>query len=166
MILSAITAVADNQAIGLRNQLPWRMPADMRYFKNTTWGHPVIMGRKTYASFGKALPGRENLIVTRNKDLRLPDAVVCPSLEEAIRQAGSYAIEEVFVLGGAEIYAQSLPMLDRIYLTRIEGRFEADAFFPLLDPAQWALRSERAYPADSRNPYPYRFQIWERTLRP
>lgn len=165
MILSAITAVADNQAIGLHNRLPWHMPADMRYFKNTTWGHPVIMGRKTYSSFGKALPGRENLVVSRSKDLRLPDAVVCSSLKEAIQKARGYHIEEVFVLGGAEIYAQSLPLLDRIYLTRIEGRFEADAFFPLLDPALWALRSERACPADSRNPYPYRFQIWERIHR-
>lgn len=166
MILSAITAVGENQAIGWKNQLPWHMPADMRYFKNTTWGHPVIMGRKTYASFGKALPGRENIVVTRSKSFHVGDAVVCHSLQEAIEAAKRFDSEEVFILGGAEIYAQSLPMLDRVYLTRIESSFKADAFFPLLDPAAWVLRSERAYPADSRNPHAYRFQVWERIHRP
>lgn len=162
MLLSAITAVSLNGVIGKDNRLPWHMPADMRFFKKTTLGHPVIMGRKTYASFGKALPGRTNIVVTRQEHYRLPDATVVHSLPEAIRQASQQDTSEIFILGGADIYRQSLPLLDRVYKTLIEGTFQGDAFFPDLDPDQWKMTSEEAHEPDEKNRFAYAFQTWER----
>nr|AIA15685.1 Dihydrofolate reductase [uncultured bacterium] len=136
MLLSAITAVGQNNVIGKDNTLPWRLPADMRFFKNTTMGHAVIMGRKTYESFGKALPGRTNIVITRQSDYILTDAMVVHGLEEAILEARetekekASENEEIFILGGAEIYRQSMQLLNRIYLSRVYGDFEGDAVFP------------------------------------
>lgn len=162
MQLSAITAAGRNNVIGKDNRLPWHMPADMRYFKTTTLGHVVIMGRKTYDSFGKALPGRTNIVITRQPDFQREDAQVFHSLEEAIRKARDLEETEVFILGGAQIYHASLPLLDRIYLTRIYGDFDGDAFFPEIDPRDWKLVGETPHEADEKNHYPYSFQVWER----
>ena|SRR5690348_7215856 len=163
MILSAITAVAENNVIGKNNCLPWRLPADMKYFKNTTWGHPVIMGRKTYESFGnKALPGRSNIVVTRQPGFGGKDTLVVHSVEEAIAKAETMDVIEVFVLGGADIYRQSMHLLNRIYLTRIHGKFEGDAFFPEMDTRIWRLVKEELHQPDERNKYPYSFQVWEK----
>ncbi|GAA4313900.1 dihydrofolate reductase [Compostibacter hankyongensis] len=163
MTLSAITAVAENHVIGKDNALPWRLPADMRFFKNTTWGHPVIMGRKTYESFDNhALPGRTNIIITRQPDFRADDARIVHSVEEAVGEAKSLDADEVFILGGAEIYRQSLPLLDRIYLTRIYAEFEGDAFFPELDTHAWHMVKEEKHTPDEKNKYSYAFQVWER----
>lgn len=162
MILSAIAAVSRNGVIGKNNRLPWHLPADMRFFKQTTLGHPVIMGRKTYESFGKALPGRANIVITRQADYRLPDAVVTHSLEEAIRVASQSGPSEIFILGGAQIYRESLPWLNRVYKTLIEGEFEGDAFFPELAPDRWALTAAEFHEADDKNKYAYTFQTWER----
>jgi len=165
MLLSAITAVAENNVIGKNNSLPWRLPADMRYFKNTTMGHAVIMGRKTYDSFGKALPGRTNIVVTTRSGLTLPDAVVVHSVEEAVAKARETEPSEAFVLGGAQIYGEMLPITDRIYLTRIFESFEGDAFFPRLEPGDWKLASEERHEPDEKNRYAYSFQLWKRAGR-
>jgi dihydrofolate reductase len=165
MLLSAITAVAENNVIGKDNALPWRLPADMRYFKNTTMGHAVIMGRKTYDSFGKALPGRTNIVVTTRSSLALPDAVVVHSVEEAVTKAREIEPSEAFVLGGAQIYGEMLPVTDRIYLTRIFESFEGDAFFPRLESGDWELVSEDSHEPDEKNRYAYSFQLWKRLRR-
>lgn len=161
MLLSAITAAGENNVIGINNRLPWHLPADMRYFKTTTMGHAVIMGRKTYESFGKALPGRTNIVITGQQDLSLPDAVMVHSVEDALTEARKAETTETFVLGGAQIYREMLGLLDRIYLTRIFEVFEGDAFFPALDPAIWELKSEERHQADEKNRYAYAFQRWE-----
>lgn len=165
MLLSAISAAGENNVIGKDNRLPWHLPADMRYFKTTTMGHAVILGRKTYDSFGKALPGRTNIVLTTQNDLLLPDAVVVQSLQEALARAKEIESSETFVLGGAQIYQETMPMLDRIYLTRIFKSFEGDAFFPVLDPRQWKLTEEERHAPDEKNRYAYAFQRWER-VRP
>lgn len=165
MLISAIAAAGENNVIGRDNHLPWHLPADMRYFKSTTMGHAVILGRKTYDSFGKALSGRTNIVLTTQKDLTLPDAVVVHSFQEALQQAKEVESSETFVLGGAQIYRETLPMLDRIYLTRVFESFDGDAFFPVLDPQQWKLTHEERHAPDEKNRYPYAFQRWER-IRP
>lgn len=162
MLLSAITAAGEHNVIGRDNHLPWHLPADMQFFKRTTMGHAVILGRKTYDSFGKALPGRTHFVVTRKQGLSLPDAIVVHSVQDAIARAKEVEETETFVLGGAEIYREMLPMLDRVYLTRIAASFEGDAFFPVLDPADWALVGEEPHAPDKKNKYPYSFQRWER----
>jgi len=163
MILSAIVAAARNNVIGQDNKLPWRLPADMRYFKATTMGHPVIMGRLTYESFGRALSGRTNIVITHRTGYRLPDALVAGSLTEALDQAREKMPDEAFIIGGAQVYKESLPLLDRIYLTRIFEDFEGDARFPDLDPGQWTMTREEQHASDEKNPYPFAFQLWERT---
>lgn len=125
-------------------------------------GHAVIMGRKTYQSFKKALRGRTNFVITRQKDFTLPDAFVVHSLSEAIKKAAETEKEEIFILGGAEVYRESLPLLDRIYLTRIYAEVEGDAFFPPLDPREWKLVTEDVHQPDEKNRYAYSFQLWER----
>lgn len=162
MILSAITAIGQNNVIGKNNALPWYLPADMRFFKNTTIGHAVIMGRKTYDSFKKALPGRTNIVITRQKDLTLPDAIVVNNLQEAIAKAREIEKEETFILGGAQIYEQSLPLLDRIYLTRVYEDFEGDTFFPKFNLDEWEMTGIEPHEPDEKNRYFYAFQIWER----
>jgi dihydrofolate reductase len=165
MILSAITAVSLNNVIGRDNALPWHLPADMRFFKATTLGHAVIMGRKTYESFKKALPGRTNIVITRQEDYTLPDAFVVHSLQQAIKKAEEAEKpekEEIFILGGAEVYRQSMPLLDRIYLTRVFAEVEGDAYFPSLDPDEWKMVGEEAHESDEKNRYAYSFQLWER----
>ena len=162
MLLSAITAIAQNNVIGKNNQLPWHLPADMRYFKNTTMGHVVIMGRKTYESFTKALPGRTNIVVTRQKGYQPADALVVHSLDEAVNLAKAQGETEAFILGGAQIYAESMPLLDRLYLTRIYADFEGDTVFPEFDPKQWEMTAIRPGEPDEKNKYFYAFQTWER----
>lgn len=135
MILSAIAAMSENRVIGQEGKLPWHVPEDLKHFKTTTLGKPVIMGRKTYDSLGRLLPGRENIIVTRNKNFQVPKAVVFSSLQDAIEYCKKkYAADdEVFIIGGGEIYTLSLPYLDRIYLTIIHAHFDGDAYFPAVD---------------------------------
>lgn len=162
MHLSAITAMGQNNVIGKNNALPWRLPADMRFFKKTTMGHPVIMGRKTYESFKKALPGRTNIVITRQKDYTLPDAEVVHDLPAAIARAKELDEEEAFVLGGAQIYEQCLSLLDRLYLTRIYEDFEGDTFFPHFNLSEWELIGIEPHEPDEKNAYFYAFQLWER----
>lgn len=136
MTLSVIAAVARNGVIGRDNQLPWRLPEDLKRFKALTMGHHIIMGRKTYESLGRLLPGRISVIVTRNPDYAVPGALVAGSLEAALQQCQSD--DQAFMIGGAELYQQALPLANRLYLTRIEQDYEGDAWFPPYNTEEWA----------------------------
>ena len=159
-MISIIVAAAENNAIGYKNKLLWHMPADLKYFKKTTMGHTVIMGRKTYESVGKPLPGRRNIIITRQKDYTAPGTQIVHSLKQAIALCDRQ--EESFIVGGAEIYAEALGYTDRIYMTLIYAEFQADTFFPPVDQKLWHLVSESYHDADASNPYDYNFMIYER----
>jgi dihydrofolate reductase len=139
MTISIIVAVAENQVIGYNNQLLWRLKEDLQRFKGLTMGHHIIMGRKTYESVGRPLPGRTNVIITRNKDFKADGCLMVGSLDEAIKVANSDS--EVFIIGGGEIYNQSLPIADKIYLTRVHASFPGDTFFPELDLTEWVTES-------------------------
>lgn len=158
-MISLIVAVAQNGVIGDRNALLWHIAEDLRNFKRITSGHPVVMGRKTYESLGRPLPNRTNVVVTRQA-LELPGCTVVHSLEEALRLFP--AEEECFVIGGAQIYAQALPLADRLYLTRVEHPYEGDTRFPEWDPAQWRPVASEAFPCGADYPHPFRFETYER----
>ncbi len=166
MIVSHIVAAGENNEIGTKNQLLWHLPNDLKFFKNTTWGMPVIMGRKTYESIaGEPLPGRINIIVTQNPDFNPQrDKVrVAASIEQAIVMAGETDCKEVFIAGGGEIYRQSLPLCHRIYLTRVLHQFpEAEVFYPEIRDSEWKRVKHLDFPADDKHAWPYRFETWER----
>lgn len=162
MILSAIVAVAENNAIGKNNQLPWHLPEDLKFFKRTTLGKPVLMGRKTFESLGKPLPGRLNIVLSRQKDLKLPEGVLLfDNIDDAIEQLQDQ--QEVFIIGGGKIFEETLKVTDRLYLTQIKTVVtDADAFFPHIDHAHWKLAWEEKHIADEKHKYDYTFQRWER----
>ena len=137
--------MTENRVIGIENRLPWNIPEDLKRFKQITSGHPVVMGRKTFESIGRVLPNRTNLIITRSRDFRVQGAVTCSSLEEALKWAGeSPGGEEVFVIGGGEIFHAAMAIANRIYLTIVEWPFEGDAYFPPFDQGSFQeVRSER-----------------------
>lgn len=162
MIVSAIFAVSENNVIGKGNDLPWRMPADLKHFKNTTMGHPVIMGRKSFDSIGRPLPGRHNIVVTRDRNFRAEGVSVVHSLREAVEIAGADRPEEVFIIGGAQIYKKAFPYCDRLYMTRIHTETEGDVFLPELDFSAWKLISEEKHLPDEKNIHDYTFRIYER----
>ena len=158
--ISLIVAVSDNGVIGRRNALPWRLSADLRYFKQRTLGKPVIMGRKTHEAIGRALPGRHNIVVTRNPDSALQDVSVVTSLEAAFAEAGD--AEEVMVIGGAEIYTAALPLVRRLYLTRVHLEVpDGDAFFPDPDLSQWRVVCEHFLGGEGDDP-DCTFLVYER----
>jgi dihydrofolate reductase len=156
MTISLVAAAGNNNVIGTHNTLPWKMPADMKFFMNLTMGHPVIMGRKTYESFGKPLKNRRNIIITRDTKLTLPECEVVHSLEDALQLVKDEK-EEIFIIGGAEIYRQSMGLADKIYLTRIYHDFEGDAYFPPIHDTEWKEVSNRVQTVDEKNPYPFAF---------
>lgn len=162
MILSAIVAAGENNAIGKDNDLLWKLPDDMKFFKNTTSGHAVIMGRKTLESFGRPLPNRENIVVTRNEAYRPEGVHVCHTLKEAIQLAEEMEENECFLLGGGEIYRQGLAFCDRIYLTRVHADFDAEVFFPEIDPKEWKEVQRSHHPRDERHAYSFTFLTYER----
>lgn len=163
MKVSMIVAAAQNGVIGRNNELPWRLPEDLKYFKSVTMGKPVIMGRKTHESIGRPLPGRLNVVISRqprasdDPNLRWVDSIEA-ALALVRREQPEAA--EVIIMGGEEIYRQSLPLADRIYLTRVAADVDGDAFFPALDDAHWRLSRER--PGADTEPYSYVFQEFER----
>jgi dihydrofolate reductase len=161
MIISLVVAAATNNAIGLKGQLPWNLPNDLKHFKNVTWGMPIIMGRKTFESLGKPLKGRKNIVISRQMDTK-DGIVVVKSLEDALFVAGQTDAKEAMVIGGGEIFRQVFEKADRIYLTRIETAPEADTFFPVIDDKLWHLMSRKDYQPDEKNAYSYSFQTWER----
>src|SRR5690606_24817841 len=167
MDVSLIVAAAENGTIGIENRLPWRLPEDLRYFKRVTMGKPVIMGRKTWESIGRPLPGRTNIVITRNADYVVPEGVrVVTSLEAAIALAEKICliegIDEAIVMGGAEIYAQALPRADRLYLTQVHADVHGDAVFPEIDLDQWQELGREDFEASGPNPYDYSFVVLER----
>jgi dihydrofolate reductase len=153
--VSLIAAMAENRVIGKDNQLPWHLPADLQHFKALTLGKPMIMGRKTWESLPGILPGRRHLVISRNPDYQAEGVELFGSLEAAITAAG--AVEEIMIVGGAQLYAQALPLANRLYLTQVHQAVAGDAWFPEIDPARWALSSQEDHPADERNALAYSF---------
>ncbi len=149
-----VVAISRNGVIGRDNALPWRLPADLAYFKRVTMGKPVIMGRRTHESIGKPLPGRQNIVVSRNPGYVAPGCVVVPSLEAAYRAAGD--ADEVCVIGGTSLFEAALPDADRILLTEVDADVEGDTFFPPLDRSQWRETEVERHGLDERHPYPFR----------
>lgn len=165
--LALIVAAAENGTIGRDNQLPWHLPGDLAYFKRCTLGKPIVMGRKTFDSIGRPLPGRPNIVVTRQADWRAEGVTVCNSLEQALAVATAMpeaqSAGEVMVIGGAELYRQALPLANRLYLTRVHAQIEGDAQFPAVNNAEWLLESEVRHSAEGSNPYDYSFIVLART---
>ena len=160
-VLSLIAAMADDRAIGIDNRLPWRLPADMQWFRRHTLGKPIVMGRKTFESFGgKPLPQRTNIVITTDKAYRAEGAVVVNSIDEALAAAGE--AEEVMIIGGESFYRQMLPRADRFYLTLVHGKFEADAWFPEFDWNEWREVTREEHPVDEKNAWACSFIVLER----
>lgn len=163
MIVSHIVAVGNNNEIGKDNDLLWKMPNDMKFFMNTTMGHAVLMGRNTFESFGKRpLKNRTNIIITRQADYDAPNCVVVSSIDEGFEYARQQGEEELFVIGGGTIYEQSLPKTDRVYITRIDGAFDATVFYPKLNMEEWKTVHEDHRQKDDRHAYDYTFFTLER----
>jgi dihydrofolate reductase len=163
-LISLIVAMAQNGVIGRDNALPWRLPADLKRFKEFTLGKPILMGRKTFEAIGRPLPGRANLVLTRDREWRAPGVIPVHSVEEALRQTRT--CEELVAIGGAEIYRLLLPLARRIYLTHVQADIPGDTYFPAFDPAQWDDIEFQAHPADDRHAYPLTFVTLERRNAP
>lgn len=163
--VAMIAAMGLNRVIGRDNQLPWHLPEDLKYFRSMTWGKPIVMGRKTFDSLGRPLPGRTNIVVTAQADLELPGAKVVGSLAEALTAASNQAeldgVDEIMIIGGANIYEQMLGQTDRIYLTLVEAEPAGDAWFPKLPAEQWKLVEERLVEAGEDYPA-HRYQVLDR----
>ncbi len=162
VILSALVAMDVNRVIGKQNQLPWHLPADLKHFKELTTGHIIIMGRKTHVAIGKPLPNRINVILTRDKTFNAPHCLVVNSLEEALQCSASHEPKEIFIIGGADIYRQFLPYIQRIHLTVVHHAFDGDTFFPELRADVWQEGEQEYHAADEANHYAYSFSTWER----
>ena len=162
MNITLVVAASENNAIGLNNQLLWHLPKDMRFFKNTTWGMPILMGRKTFESMGsKPLNGRLNIIITRNKNWVSEDVTVLHTMEEAIALATKFSYNELLVIGGGEIYEMALPLAQKIWLTRVHTTIEGDVYFPTLN-ADWELVSSTQNAADEKHKFSFDFECWKR----
>jgi dihydrofolate reductase len=166
MELAIIVAAAENGVIGKNNALPWRIPADMRYFKRTTMGKPIVMGRKTFESIGKPLPGRTNIVITRNPAFVAEGVKVVSSLDEALKLAEDIAVadgaEELVVIGGAEIYRSAMPRADRLYLTEVHASVEGDALLPEIDWSHWREVGRERHQAESPGDHDFSFVRYER----
>ena len=158
-MISLIVAADEHNVIGGGNKLLWKLPADLKHFRELTTGHAIIMGRKTYASIGRPLPDRQNIVVTRHSQ-EISGCDVVGSIDEALELAKD--AREIFVIGGGEIYRQALPLVQRIYLTRVHGTFEGDVTFPELNMTEWKEMSREQHPADEKNPHAYTFLVYER----
>lgn len=162
MIVSAIVATANNWVIGRNNDIPWYLPADLKYFKKTTLHHHIIMGRNCFQSIGRPLPKRTNIVVTRNAFFTGTGLLVAHSIEEALHMAHDNGETEAFIIGGGQIYAQSQAFWDRVYLTEVELDVQGDVYFPALDFSEWTLNWSEAHEPDEKNPHPYTFSILDR----
>ncbi|WNB92944.1 dihydrofolate reductase [Bacillus sp. NEB1478] len=157
-MISFVVAMDENRAIGKDNDLPWYLPNDLKYFKKVTMGKPIVMGRKTYESIGKPLPGRENIVVTRDKQYQAEGTTVVHSVNEVLQ----IDAEEICVIGGAELFKLFLPKADRLYITEIHETFEADTFFPPLNESEWQEVSRESGTVDEKNKYPHDFVVLEK----
>jgi dihydrofolate reductase len=161
MIVSLIWAMTDARVIGIENSLPWKLPADMKWFRQNTLGKPIVMGRKTFESFGaQPLPQRLNIIVSKDNTYQAQDAVVVDSIDAALHAAGN--VEEVMIIGGASLYEQTLPQASRLYMTIVHAEVQGDAWFPEFDTSQWREIHREEHEADEKNPYACSFVILER----
>lgn len=160
-MITIVVAAAKNNVIGKDNNLIWHLPADLRHFKNLTMGHPMLMGRKTFESIGKPLPGRTSIIITTQKDYTAEGCIIAHSVEEALEKAKALD-EQVSIIGGAEIYKLTLPYTDVVQLTRIHHTFDGDVYFPALSENEWELVSEEHHGPDEKNKYSYTFQEFRR----
>ena len=155
MIISIIAAMDRNRLIGNKNQLPWHLPADFAHFKSVTMGKPIVMGRKTFESIGKPLPGRTNIVLTRDPDIRFDGVICVGSFNDAVSAVRD--AEEIMIIGGSTIYQMLLPQIDRMYITYVDAEFEGDAWFPEFDEDQWTVKDSVIRPADEKNLYDCRF---------
>ena len=162
--ISFLVAADEGNVIGKNNQLPWHLPNDLKYFKNLTWGLPIVMGRKTYESIGKPLAGRTNIVITRNEGYKAEGIEVVHTIGEALNVARTKGAKEIFVIGGAEIFGSLFNNANRIYLTRIHHHFDGDVFFPQMD-SNWQLVKQQFYKADEKNKYDHTFQVWENSAQ-
>ena len=162
MKISFVVAAANNNIIGKDNQLVWNLPNDMKFFKNVTWGMPVVMGRKSFDSLGKPLKGRKNIILTRQPGWKAEGTLVAKTFEEAVKLVEEMDVKEMMVIGGGEIFKMLMDKADRIYITRVDAAPEGDTYFPVIDPKQWKLVSRSDHKADEQHKYDYSFQVWER----
>ena len=160
-MISVIVAASANNAIGAQGELPWRLSEDLKRFKAVTMGKPIVMGRKTWESIGRALPGRQNIVITRRQGFVADGCDVVHSVDEALSAAGD--VDEIMVIGGSQVYEIFLPAAQRLYLTRVHADVEGDAFFPAVDEDEWQLVSEEIHSADERNEFDCSFRIYERT---
>jgi dihydrofolate reductase len=158
--VSLLVAMAQNRVIGANGTIPWHLPDELKLFKKLTMGHHMIMGRRTWESIGKPLPGRTSVVVTRQKGYRAPGAIIAHSLDEAIAAAGGDP--EIFVIGGSEIFAEALPRADRLYLTTVEAAPEGDTYMPGFPPEEWRAVSTQSHGADDRHPHAYTHAVYER----
>ena len=158
--VTLVVAVADNGVIGRDNALPWHLPEDLRRFKRITLGKPIVMGRKTFESIGKPLPGRLNIVMTRDADYRREGVTVVHGVEGALRAAG--AAEEVMVIGGSDLFRLFLPSATRVHLTRVHAEVTGDVFWPALDEKEWVIAGREKFATDERHAYAMTFESWER----
>jgi dihydrofolate reductase len=165
MLINLVVAASENNVIGKNNQLLWNLPNDMAFFKNITWGMPVIMGRKTYESLGKPLKGRTNIVISNNEQFAAghsnDDIIITSSLEKAIKAAEDTDAKESSVIGGGEIFKIAINIARRIYITRVHATFEGDTWFPDIDKNEWTLISSKSFEADAKHAYSYTFETWE-----
>jgi len=163
MIISLVVAASDNNVIGKNNQLLWHLPKDMKFFKNVTWGMPVVMGRKTFESMGsKPLPGRRNIVITRKPGWDAEGVLVVNSVDASASLAERLNYKEIFIIGGGEIYVIAFDRADKIYMTRVHAELEGDTYFPVIEKNDWTLVSKTDNPADEKHAYAFSFQLWER----
>ena len=154
--------MSENRVIGDNNQLPWHLPADLKHFKTLTEGHPVLMGRKTHEAIGIPLPNRTNIIITHNADYQAPGCLVVTSLEKAMACTATLSSPEIFIIGGAQVYQQFLPQIERIYLTIVHEEFDGDVYFPEMDTAAWQEIERTRHEADEKNAFAYSFLILDK----
>lgn len=160
-MISIIAAMGRNRELGLDNKLLWHLPVDMKFFRQTTMGKPILVGRKTYESFGgKPLPGRNNIVITKDKNYQSEGAVIVHSIDQALQEASD--ADEIMIIGGASFYEQTLPLADRLYLTYVDADFEADSWFPEFDIHEWKETSRQINKADDKNPFDCSFMVYDK----
>ncbi len=162
MIISLIVAASTNNAIGKNNQLLWHLPKDLKFFKNTTWGMPVIMGRKTFESVNKPLPGRINIVITKQTNWQAEGVITAFSIQDALVKAAATNCKEAFIIGGGQIYAETLPIANNIYFTSVDAIIEGDTFFPSINKNEWTLLSSEENKIDEKHAYHFTFQHWQK----
>jgi|SRR6185437_11311400 len=164
-MISHIVAASENNIIGIKNGLPWKLANDFKYFKNKTWGMPVIMGRNTYESLQKDLPGRINIVVTTKNNWHPENIFITPAINEAIKKAKESDAKEIFIIGGGKVFKETINIVDRIYLTRVHAKVEGDTSYPEINKSEWKLISSDSHPAYEKNNYAYTFEVWDKIAK-